>query len=386
MEGFSGQAATKAKDDTYYLNRVRFEATIRPSTRVEGFVQMQDAEVSAYGLGTPPVSIENKIDLRQAYAAFSVPGPRGVMLRAGRQELVFGEQRLVGNGDWGNVARVFDGARGAFYRPGVRIDAFVVLPARLVPDGFDRTKTDETFWGAVGSTTKLLPHGTLEPYALVKRLHLAIGETGTAGSVLVATYGARAVGLIAAGFDYNVEAAWQTGHVATDTLRAWAGHYALGRSWATAALAPRVTVEVNHASGDDDPRNERLGTFDQLYPTNHNKYGIADQMGWRNMRDAMIGVQLSPNKKAKISTEVHHLLLATTNDGLYVDNGTRRVLNRAATSRDVGTELDLFGAYAWSSRVNVGAGVGYLVAGEYLNQSTGGGAVWAPYVMWNVKF
>jgi hypothetical protein len=104
------------------------------------------------------------------------------------------------------------------------------------------------------------------------------------------------------------------------------------------------------------------------------------------MRDAMVGFELLPVAKLKLSANAHRLFLATTADGLYNAPGTVKVLNRKATSRTVGTELDFQSAYAFSKELSLGAGVGALLAGDYLAQSTASGTVWTPYLMWNIKF
>jgi hypothetical protein len=42
--------------------------------------------------------------------------------------------------------------------------------------------------------------------------------------------------------------------------------------------------------------------------------------------------------------------------------------------------------YAISKELSIGAGVGHLLPGEFLGQSTTTTPAWAPYLMWNVKF
>jgi hypothetical protein len=109
-------------------------------------------------------------------------------------------------------------------------------------------------------------------------------------------------------------------------------------------------------------------------------------MGWRNMRDAMVGIELFPVAKLKVNTDVHRLFVATAADGLYSALGTQKVLNRLATSRTVGTELDVQSVYAFSKELSLGAGLSALFAGDYLAQSTRSGTLWTPYVMWNITF
>jgi len=385
-EAQRGSAATNGRDDGYYLNRIRLEATVNIAPWLKGYAQVQDAQTLGYNVATQPASLTNTFDLRQGYVEARWPSANGFGVRVGRQEISFGDQRLVGGADWNNTARSFDAVRVFLTQPGVQVDAFVSSVVVIAQNAFDKWKTGETFSGTYVSLSRLVPKGVIEPYVLARFQNTVTGEMGSAGDGATYTFGTRAAGTLPRRFDYGVEVAAQRGHIATDAIDAWAGHYVLGWTIVPSAVKPRLVAEFNHASGDGDPRDGRRQTFDQLYPTNHIKYGIADQMGWRNMRDAMVGIELVPVAKLKVNADMHRMFLATTADGLYTAPGTQKVLNRKATSRTVGTEVDLQAMYAFSKELSFGAGVGTLFAGDYLAQSTGAGTVWTPYVMWNIKF
>jgi hypothetical protein len=380
-----GSAATNGRDDGYYLNRIRLEATVNIAPWLKGYAQVQDAQTLGYNVAAQPTSLTNTFDLRQGYVEARWPSANGFGVRVGRQEINLGEQRLVGSSEW-TTARSFDAVRVFVTQPGVQVDAFVSSVVVLQQNAFDRWKPGETFSGTYVSLSRLVPKGVIEPYVLARLQNSVTGELGSVGDGATYTFGARALGALPRRFDYGVEVAAQRGHISTDAIAAWAGHYALGWTLAPSALKPRLVAEFNHASGDDNPSDGRRRTFDQLYPTNHNKYGLGDQMGWRNMRDAMVGFELLPVAKLKLSANAHRLFLATTADGLYTAGGVQKVLNRQATSRTVGTELDLQAVYAFSKELSLGAGVGTLFAGDYLAQSTSTGTLWTPYVMWNIKF
>lgn len=381
-----GSVITNGRDDAYYLNRIRFETTVTLAPWLKAFAQMQDAQTLGYNVPAQPTSLTNTVDLRQGYVDARWPAVNGIGVRAGRQELAFGDQRLIGSSDWGNTARSFDAVRFSVTQPGVQVDAFMSSVVIIAQNAFDRRKAGETFSGTYVSLSRLLPKAVVEPYILARMQDVATGELGVVGDGATYTFGARVAGALPRRFDYGMEVAAQRGHTAADAVDAWAGHYALGWTIVPSKVKPRLVLEFNNASGDANPKDGRRETFDQLYPTNHNKYGIADQMGWRNMRDAMVGFELFPVKKLKLSADAHRLSLATAADGLYVAGGAQKVLNRKATSRAVGSEIDVYSVYAFSKELSLGAGFSTLVAGDYLSQSTSAGTAWSPYVMWNVKF
>lgn len=385
-EGTEGLAAVNGRDDGYYLNRIRLDATVVATPWLRTFVQVQDSQTLGFNTATQPLTMTNTFDLRQAYVDVQPRAASGLALRVGRQELGYGEQRLIGSLEWTNTARTFDAARATLYGPRGKVDVFAASVVRVEQDGFDRRRTDERLYGAAATVPVTRFKGVVEPYVFVRDSDLVAGELGARGEGRVYAPGARIAAVLPNRVDVVAEVVVERGTLAGQDLSAWAGHYALGWLVSRSPVKPRVFVEFNHASGDTDAADGRRQTFDQFYPTNHAKYGLVDQVGWRNMRDAVVGVDLSPAAKVKLTTTLHQAYLATTADGLYNAGGARTVFNPQATSRNVGAELGMAVSYVFSRELSLGAGFGYLIPGAFLEQSTTASPLWSPYVMWNVKF
>src|SRR5204862_620536 len=115
--------------------------------------------------------------------------------------------------------------------------------------------------------------------------------------------------------EYGIEAVSQTGSLGPDTIAAWAGHFQLK----SPAFGPklRATGEYNVASGDKSPTDGTRGTFDQLYPTPHDKYGLADQVGWKNVHHLRTGLEFKPRSTLLVSAGYHSFWLASNRDALY---------------------------------------------------------------------
>ncbi len=99
----------------------------------------------------------------------SAPPSGPVTVRAGRQELVYGEQRLVGHVSWLNAARTFDGVKATFGSKPFSVDVFATSVVRILDSEFDKSGAGNRFAGVYGATTKLIPSATVEPYVLFKR-------------------------------------------------------------------------------------------------------------------------------------------------------------------------------------------------------------------------
>jgi hypothetical protein len=380
VEGFDGAGFIADRQDLYYLTRVRLNATVTPSRLLSFQMQAQDARVAKKTVGATGTPFKAPLDLRLAFADVGdVKTP--VAVRVGRQELAFGEQRLIGHVGWLNAARSFDGVKATVRTPTFSVDAFGVSVVRIIDGAFDKSGNGNRFAGAYGSTTKLIPLGTVEPFVLWRRdVRLGV-ETGGFGDLHQTTVGARLAGRMPGRLDYGVEMAVQRGSLATDDVEAWAGHWQLRESLPGAG-AVRLIGEYNYASGDRNSADGVRGTFDQLYPTPHDKYGLADQIGWRNIHHLRSGVELMPLKGLPATANYHSWWLVERTDALYAASGApiARVIG-GATSRHVGHELDVQVTRALTPQLQLAAGYAHIFTGDFLKQATPGASYSHPYVM-----
>ena len=377
-EANTGIRFAPGNDDSYYLHRLRLNATIEPQRWLRFVIQAQDSQAPGYSQKPVPDTVVNTLDLRQGYLELGLADKGRWGLRLGRQELIFGEERLVGASNWGNVGRTFDAARLTYRRPGARLDWFAAAVAAPVNGRFDRPRLYNGFYGFYSSFDRLIRDGAVEPYFLWK--------TNSRLREDIYTAGARALGKLPRRVDYNLEMAFETGHSAQEDVRAWAGHWALGYTLPRPQGPPRLVLEYNYASGDGDPRDGRRGTFDQLFPTNHSKYGTADRIGWRNIHDLMGGIEWKPTRKWKWNLDYHWFWLASRQDALYTEAGAVFTINPKASASRVGQEVDLQAAYQFSERLQLGGGYAHLFAGPYLKQSAKGSSASYPYLMWSYRF
>ncbi|HTL03375.1 MAG TPA: alginate export family protein, partial [Vicinamibacterales bacterium] len=281
LEGMTGAGFAADKEDLYWLNRFRVTARFAPKPWFTAAIQAQDARVEGRNGAVAGAPFRDQLDLRQAYADVGAFEKSRFAVRAGRQEIFFGDQRLIGHANWLNTARSFDGARAVFRDKKLRVDGFAASVVTPVIDKFNQSGSGNYLYGADAQWTGL-PKGLLEPYLFVRRANTLRTEAGAAGELTSSTTGVRLVGKFTPVLDYNAEMALQRGSLGTDSISAWAGHWLVGRTIPSGKKSYRLIGEYNFASGDETPGDGIRGTFDQLYPTAHDKYGLADQVGWKN--------------------------------------------------------------------------------------------------------
>jgi hypothetical protein len=380
MEGFDGLGFNATREDLYHLSRLRLNATVTPARFLSFQAQVQDARVAKKTVGPTGAPFAAPFDLRQGFADMG-NAQSTLALRVGRQELVYGEQRLVGHVSWLNAARTFDAARLRVHGKQLQLDVFGASVVRILDNELDKSGSGNRFAGAYAVAPSIVPKGSIEPYLFWKRDANIRSEAATLGTLNLTTVGIRWVGRLPANIEYNTDTAVQTGTVATDDISAWAGHYQL-RSPAAGKVALRVSSEFNYASGDESPTDGTRGTFDDLYPTPHDKYGLANQVGWRNIRHVRAGVELSPFTGLPVVANYHSWWLNEKRDGLYNAVGAlvARVAAGAASSH-VGHEIDVQASRAITPQLQLAAGYAHIFTGRFLKEATPGASYSYPYVM-----
>jgi len=107
----------------------------------------------------PNLESDCPIDLHQAYFTLGNHKEFPVSLKVGRQELIYGDERLVGAFGWNNIGRVFDAAKLRWQNPWFAADIFT---GRLViPNDNNFNEVNDYDWfSGFYATSKLVPKQT----------------------------------------------------------------------------------------------------------------------------------------------------------------------------------------------------------------------------------
>ena len=383
FEGATGLDYMPGRNDFYYLHRIRLNFGIQPVSWLRFFIQPHN--VLAPGYRRPvPASVEAPFDFHQGFAEFT---RRQWQVKAGRQELNFGAQRLLGSANWGNTSRSYDGLRVTGRFAAATLDAFATTVVQTSRDRLDPfLDTARQIHGVQFASDKWVRGGLLEVYTFWKISYSEPGPAGAAGRTSHATAGLRAVGKLPRRFDYNLEMAAQAGQYASLDHRAWAGYWNLGYTLTRAERSPRLVATYTYAHGNKRYGDGRSRTFDQLYPTNHAYYGIADRISWRNLHEAAGTLVLRPARGLAINCEFHSFWLATRKDAFYDFNGRAIVRNPNASSNHIDIEADVNAVWDITRRLQIIIGYAHIFPGAFVKQSTAGSPVTVPYAQWLYRF
>jgi hypothetical protein len=254
----NGWGGAEAPDDSYLWVRALPYADLHLG-QFRAFVQPIIASAVGVEPAAGPVD-RTGVDLLQGFAEVSLPaGETAVVLRAGRQLMPLGSERLVGARYGPNIPLAFDGVRADVHAGAAKLSVFRVEPVRAGPGAFD----DEAFsakalWGAYAT----LPN--LDLYYLGFR-HRDATFGGRTRDEHRDSFGVRSFGH-AGDWRWNVEGVLQSGHFGDQKIRAWTLGSEGARRFPGAPFRPDVTLRFNIVSGDTDPADGKLGTFNALFP------------------------------------------------------------------------------------------------------------------------
>lgn len=376
-----------APDDGYLWLRAMPYADVHIG-RMRGFVQ----PIAAYAVGVAPSPgpvdqtrtdlLQGFVDVRFGPADTGSTVDKGVTLRAGRQMLSFGSERLIGTRYGPNVPLAFDGLRGIVSLPGARIDLLAVRPVQAGPGGFDdRRSRTRRLYGAY--TTVPLGKAGIDLYYLGFRNGAATFGGMTAverrHSVGVRIYGKSDR------WHWNTEGVAQFGRFGADRIGAWTISGEIGWQFADAPFAPDVVLRVNIVSGDKRTGDGRLGTFNALFPKGK-YFGELSPVGPTNIVSAnpRIAFALGSGVSASVATMIYWR--QSRGDGVYDIPGNLIRAAGESRARFIGKQVEATVAWQATPELELSSSLSAFEAGPFIRQTGSGQTIGLLGVEANFRF
>lgn len=363
----------------YWLQRYMFHVDAKVSRRLRLFGQVKSGiEIGRAGGPRPPD--EDDLDLHQGYVDVIFDH---VTARVGRQELSYGSSRLVSIREGPNVRQSFDAVRAMVQRGDWRIDVFGGWVAQTRTGVFDdATDTGRALWGVYGVKQygSKRTHG-VDLYYLGYRRREARYDQG-AGRERRHSVGARIWGSREP-WDYNFEVVGQLGRFDEARIRAWTVASDAGYRLPLAGR-PRLGLRADITSGDRDRTDDRLGTFNPMFPRGA-YFGLVATTGPSNHRDLHPQVTVSIRDAATVTISWLFFWRDQIGDGLYGIPGNLLRSGAGTHSRFVGHSPGIEAEWQVNRHVSVTGNVSAFTAGPFVQQSgppasdVGFVAAWATY-------
>ena len=322
---FYGRLSPRVRDSWVVAERSRLGLGVERGA-VRGQITLQDAR--AFGTPSPTATLGGergaaRFEPYEAYLEMRSSGARPNTFKLGRQAVIWGEGRLIGNADFSPTGRSLDAVRAHAASGDFDLDALAAIlevPGPLGTSFGDRYGTSHSgvqLYGLTGKWT-IDPLLRLEVFALA-RVSRSNGASLDGSRFAVArlsgeTYtGALRVSGEAKGWTYGLEGAYQLGTAAsvgiggTDIAAfAAAGH--VSKTLPEVTLTPTFRIGSSYASGDDG--TGKYKQFDPLLADPQRFHGQMDLFAWSNAIDVSGRAQIIPWTDTTFALEYRYARLA----------------------------------------------------------------------------
>jgi Alginate export len=356
----------------YLLQRYLLSADVHYRDTFRVFAQLMSALEDGRIDGPRPTD-EDVFDLHQGFfdVKLDLESKGSFTARVGRQEMYYGSQRLVSVRETPNIRLSFDGARFIYQSDSLNISAFATKPVKT-DDGYfdDEPNPDSTFWGMYGvAPLSLLPGGNVDFYYLGIENNDAVYNQGT-GRELRHSIGTRLWGR-KAGWDYNFEFVYQFGSFGDGNISAWTAASDTGYTFGNTPLHPRPFLKADIASGDQNPNNPNLNTFNALFPKGA-YFSETGLIGPANIIDVHPGIELQLTKRLSFVGDWDFFWRESTHDGIY-NNALKLVRSGGGSSaRYIGSQAQAMLQWNIGRHLTVSAVYAHFFTGEFLKESPPG--------------
>ncbi|MDF1659651.1 MAG: alginate export family protein [Verrucomicrobiales bacterium] len=347
-----------------WLQRYVLHADARWNSAVRTFVQVSGALEEGREGGPSPVD-ENGFEIQNAFLDLSLPNEG--LLRLGRQELKYGSGRLVDVREGPNVRRTFTGGVLSFALADLDVDLLYAVPQHPELGNFnDDANDDESLSGIYATQAIRDGSASLEWYALrfEDQAGRHMGEVSREERYSLGTrYSGRRDE-----FDWNTEAIIQFGTFGSKDILAWTVANQFGYTFRRLPMRPRIGLSTNMASGDSDPLDDRLGSFNAIYPRG-NYFSEAAILGPRNFFNVHPSVEFQVRDNVSLVFDTNFFWRLETGDGVYGPPGNLIRGPGGSDERFVGQSISANLAYQLSREFSVGFVYTHFLTGSFLEET-----------------
>lgn len=384
IPGTFGRPAAENADDAedFVSQRTWITLEFKVREHLRAGVGIMDARL----WGDTPIGADSAdLFLREGWVELDRILDQPLKVRVGRMLLPrLGDQRVFSDLDWAPVPRIWDAVQATWEPEGWFITA-MASNLREAQVQTPRGDENDDFWLAGAYVSNRMLEGCeFDTYFFWRELHDDVflnearfgnGFTTRPGDREDFSVGGR-MRVEAGPTGFTLEGLYQFGQQAGDRIEAFA---AAGKVWFKLPLPEhlprlRLAAEYAYASGDRDPSDGRLNTFDPIFPFAHAYHGHQDLVLWSNIHAFSLQFTAGmpkPVEWLELHADGHVFWLDKTRDAWYAVNKTpiRRVPSGAAGS-ELGSELDIYAQIRlWENRIFVWTGFSQFFTGKYVRDT-----------------
>jgi hypothetical protein len=348
----------------FFLNRFLFHSNIKFGQAFRIFSQIQSS-TSISRINPNPLE-ENPLDIHQLFLDINA---NNFKFRIGRQELLYGAQRLISVREGPNSRQSFDALKLNYKNKNVIIDIVYGSQVRNRYGNFNDYVSNDanlfanyiTFRGV-----KYLNNIDLYYFNLEKKQSLLNGFSGKENRNSIGT---RIYGNYKS-WNYDFETLYQFGRLDSYEINAWTISLDNNLKYRLLGLNQRIGFKTEYISGDRESENV-IETFNPLFPKGA-YFGLAAIIGPSNLIDIHPYLEIELNDKMNLNIDYDIFWRASTFDGIYQPNTMILFENNNSRATKIGDQLGVQFEYRLSNFLNFAIEGTWFNSGDFIKDVSNG--------------
>jgi hypothetical protein len=351
--------------DGYLLSRYLLHADIH----LGAFRTFFELQSSLANSKTDPSPVdENQLDIHQAFLDIDFIHNKNEQftLRSGRQEMMYGSQRLVAVREGPNSRLAFDGIKLFYKNKNWQTDSFFTHPIANKTGTFnDEFNENAQFWGNYTVIHKVPFIENIDLYYLGLWKSRAVFDDAT-GEETRHSFGTR-IWKNKGNWKYDFEALYQFGKINEKTISAWTLSSFACYNFENVKFSPEIGLKTEIISGDRNSGDNHLQTFNPLYPRGA-YFGLVALIGPSNLIDIHPSISFNLTEKFTLGIDYDIFWRQNTSDGLYAPNMQLLYSAKGTTERFIGSQLISNLDYDMNDFLSFTLETGWFNAGSFLKE------------------
>ncbi len=353
--------------------RLLIHTNTQISNTLRVFAQIGSMHTQGKDFNIPDIDV-NKLAMMQLFADINFKLGANFQLRAGRQELSYGDSRMISFREGPNIRLSYDGFKLSMRKKNLQGDFFIVRPMVNNEGIFDDETSDEelvfsTYW-TLNSKNNL----KFDFYYFGhKKDNVFYFDYANRNNETRHSLGFR-LDKTKSPFFYNTEVTYQFGKFGEDNINAFQQIGQIGYQFNDAKYAPLFKIQEFIHSGDKDQNDGTINTFRTISarPSTGSKFGFASS----NAIILMPEVNISPAKALTLKARYMWIWRYSTNDIIYNPGNSSIMRNGIAeegfNEKFLAEGFEFDAAYIANKHLSFDLQAGFFTAGDYAT-ATGAG-------------
>jgi len=280
-------------------------------------------------------------------------------IKAGRQKISFGNNRIFGPGEWGNTGNwTWDAVKFSYSNNNNYVSAFVGGTKIHDPKKTSIPYTNTEYWGGgIYAHYHFSNIINIEPFYAYK-------TAGSADYINLLSFHRHWTGMRLFHSDYHSFAydftfVKEFGHESTQQIDAYAYVAQLGYQFKSLFSKPKLSLRRSYASGGTD--ENKIKTFDPVYGSRDSYYGRMNLVKWSNIADNEIVLEIFPLKKLSIEISYNNFRMPSPENVVLL-----KTIQLKSGEHYLGDELDVFIRYRKINHFEFTGAFGYFRPGNIM--------------------